>query len=231
MRHSLCSLCAHVVRAVSTCRASRRACRCRQGEFFSAECTCSKCAIQPESCTVYSGTNIYYNGCEGDGVVDNGGCDNNDFPCGEPCQEGYYQTVECNPRILQRRRCEKCSTPETGYYVRAACTNVSNTDIGVCTPQRLCMPGVEYWVPCSLSQDGHCANCSTWPFTKPGVDVYYITGCKDGGTEDRGVAPKTPLSFKCPPGQYMRKGNRFENNECVDCRAPCVEGLEWQVPL
>lgn len=57
---------------------------CLEGEYFSGECTCSKCRIQPSNCSAGK----YYVGCNGRDSVDNANCGDQPFECGADCAPG-----------------------------------------------------------------------------------------------------------------------------------------------
>ena len=115
-------------------------CRCRKGEYFSAECTCKRCEIQPSNCTVSVGGYSYYNGCEGDGVSDDSVCGQTRFFCGAACKPDEFLERKCNSRINFERKCKKCREPEDGEYMQRGCLPTLDADIHQCSSPKTCIP-------------------------------------------------------------------------------------------
>ena len=128
--------------SISQPTASFLSCRCRKGEYFSAECVCKRCEIQPSNCTVSVGGYSYYNGCEGDGTLDDSGCGQSRFFCGPACIPGEFQERECNSRINFERKCKKCREPVDGEYMQRGCLPTLDADIRQCSSPKTCTPSV-----------------------------------------------------------------------------------------
>ena len=179
--------------------------KCKQGEFFSDECTCTKCATQPSSCS--SDPNMKYIGCPGTGTRDDGKCSLQNFECLPACDGiNQYESVACNTDTYVQRVCTDCikkeNLPPSGKYMKAPCTLTRQADIRDCTQtaSSRCYPGRSFMYNCSKDSDWGCTPCK-----KVNCNPYMqvIVGCTDGGPydTDRMCKLKTSFDEPCPEGK------------------------------
>lgn len=176
---------------------------CGKGSYFSAECTCSACSIQPETCAA-SGS--FYKGCDGQGSVDNGKCSpvEGNFVCSTQVCDGIakYQSVACDEENMIQKQCSDCiQKPPPGQYIAAKCSPTSQADVRQCTqtPSVRCFPGRSFIFNCTETSNWRCKECTP---VNCNPNTHYIVGCSDGGYTDRTCAPKTSMQVECGEGRF-----------------------------
>jgi hypothetical protein len=109
--------------------------RCNKGEYFSAECTCKRCAKQPSNCS----SEEYYNGCSGTGVEDDGVCSTSVFKCQlDACNglDNYYIKM-CNAKTGDDNFCGPCLYTDgnvpPGFFLSKPCSLSAPSEIQRCT--------------------------------------------------------------------------------------------------
>ena len=220
---------------------------CNKGQYFSAECTCTNCAVQSRNCTSAS----FYNGCNGDGSIDDGECSDTTFNCGPVVCNGEtnYYAKRCNAKTRTLNECGMCHTKATvppGFFISRPCSLDNSSEISRCTynaSRSRCIPGVSRVVRCTETSDWTCVPCRK--STLCNLAFSYIAGCSDGGESDYTCVQRTDIRAACPSGMYRKQGKKlfffdmhatacpsgmyrklfFFDMHAIDIRTACPSGM------
>lgn len=194
----------------SGCQPCPNVTSCRNGEYFSAECVCSKCKVQPSNCN----SSAYYIGCDGTRDKNDGACSGALFDCGPPnCngQTNYYKK-QCDASLNQQNECGPCLYNEgnvpNGSYLSEECSFFAPSKILPCTrtASSRCVPGVSRLQPCTTREDWKCVPCKRSRDLACNLAAFYYAGCSDGGETDLYCVPKTNINVPCPSGMWRKPG-------------------------
>jgi hypothetical protein len=190
---------------------------CKTGQYYSAECTCTNCAVQPRNCS----SALFYNGCDGTGSTDDGTCSDTTFNCGPPpCNgENNYFKKRCNAKSRIQNECGSCYTRATvpqGYFISRFCSLDAPSNISRCTynaSSSRCIPRVSRVEKCTEVSNWTCVPCkSSIPCD---LATSYIAGCSDGGESDYVCVQRTDMRAACPDGMYRKPGKKISVFEKV----------------